>query len=65
MIWAGDEHFTDSEVTTMTGRNNKPDNDGPAAAPSRLDQFGDKLADNSAHIPKKKGKGAGTGEKCD
>lgn len=31
----------------MTGRNNKPDNDGPAASPSRLDQFGDKLAKDS------------------
>lgn len=28
----------------MTGRNSKPDNDGPASNPSRLDQFGDKLA---------------------
>jgi hypothetical protein len=28
----------------VTGRNNKPDNDGPASNPSRLDQFGDKLA---------------------
>lgn len=37
----------------MGGRNNKPDNNGPAAEPSRLDQFGDKLSDNSAHIPKK------------
>ncbi|MCM3628619.1 hypothetical protein M3194_14745 [Paenibacillus glycanilyticus] len=37
----------------MTGRNNKPDNDGPAASPSRLDQFGDKLADNSGSVPKK------------
>ncbi|CAM3254243.1 hypothetical protein PALU110988_11585 [Paenibacillus lupini] len=37
----------------MTGRNNKPDNDGPAASPSRLDQFGDKLADNSGNVPKK------------
>lgn len=46
--------FTESEVTTMTGRNNKPDNDGPASSPSRLDQFGEKLADNSAHLPKKK-----------
>ncbi|MFF2092836.1 hypothetical protein [Paenibacillus sp. NPDC058174] len=28
----------------MSGRNNKPDNDGPASSPDRLDQFGDKLA---------------------
>ncbi|MCC3376112.1 hypothetical protein [Cohnella sp. REN36] len=27
----------------MTGRNNKPDNDGPASSPERLDQYGDKL----------------------
>jgi hypothetical protein len=28
----------------MTGRNNKPDNEGPASNPARLDQFGDTLA---------------------
>jgi hypothetical protein len=28
----------------MTGRNSKPDNDGPASHPGRLDQFGVKLA---------------------
>lgn len=28
----------------MTGRNNKPDQDGPASSPDRLDQYGDKLA---------------------
>jgi hypothetical protein len=28
----------------MTGRNNKPDNDGPASNPARLDQFGESLA---------------------
>jgi hypothetical protein len=38
---------------TMTGRNNKPDNDGPASSPSRLDQFGDKLSRNSEETPKK------------
>jgi hypothetical protein len=27
----------------MTGRNSKPDNDGPASHPGSLDQFGDKL----------------------
>lgn len=37
----------------MTGRNNKPDNDGPAASPSRLDQFGDKQSRNDENIPKK------------
>ncbi|WP_193394492.1 hypothetical protein [Paenibacillus sp. A3] len=31
----------------MTGRNNKPDNDGPASQPGRLDQFGDKLAEET------------------
>ncbi|MDF2962696.1 MAG: hypothetical protein K0S39_4431 [Paenibacillus sp.] len=31
----------------MTGRNNKPDNNGPASNPSRLDQFGDKLAEDT------------------
>jgi hypothetical protein len=28
----------------MSGRNNKPDNDGPSSSPDRLDQYGDKLA---------------------
>jgi hypothetical protein len=28
----------------MTGRNNKPDNDGPASNPARLDQYGDTLS---------------------
>jgi len=36
----------------MTGRNNHPKNDGPAAKPSRLDQFGEKMADNE---PSKQG----------
>ncbi|WP_162848489.1 hypothetical protein [Paenibacillus nanensis] len=36
----------------MTGRNNKPKNNGPASSPSRLDQFGDKLADDSQASPK-------------
>ncbi|WP_186446218.1 hypothetical protein [Paenibacillus cremeus] len=31
----------------MAGRNSKPDNTGPASSPSRLDQFGDKLADDT------------------
>ncbi|WP_169306733.1 hypothetical protein [Cohnella pontilimi] len=35
----------------MTGRNNKPDNDGPAATPSRLDQFGGKLAEDTGSKP--------------
>lgn len=37
----------------MTGRNNKPDNNGPASNPSRLDQFGDKLAENTGNKPMK------------
>ncbi|UVI28584.1 hypothetical protein [Paenibacillus spongiae] len=37
----------------MAGRNSKPDNDGPAASPDRLDQFGDKLADESGTKPMK------------
>ncbi|MFC7680459.1 hypothetical protein [Paenibacillus sp. GCM10028914] len=28
----------------MTGRNNKPKNDGPSSSPDRLDQYGDKIA---------------------
>ncbi len=51
------EHVTDGEVRRMTGRNSKPDNDGPMAKPSRLDQVGDKLSDNSARIPKKRSRG--------
>ncbi|WP_364140041.1 hypothetical protein [Paenibacillus sp. LPE1-1-1.1] len=37
----------------MTGRNNKPDNDGPASSPSRLEQFGDKMSRDDESIPKK------------
>ncbi|WP_274649677.1 hypothetical protein [Paenibacillus humicola] len=37
----------------MTGRNNKPDNDGPAASPDRLDQFGDKQSRTPGERPKK------------
>ncbi|WP_164472891.1 hypothetical protein [Cohnella candidum] len=37
----------------MTGRNNHPDNDGPAASPSRLDQFGDKRSEHAGDRPKK------------
>ncbi|MCF2941615.1 hypothetical protein L1N85_25085 [Paenibacillus alkaliterrae] len=43
----------------MTGRNNKPDNDGPASSPSRLDQFGEKLAENNGSTPKKPKKNNG------
>jgi hypothetical protein len=35
-------------VIAMSGRNSKPDNNGPASQPSRLDQYGDKLADDTA-----------------
>jgi hypothetical protein len=31
----------------LTGRNSKPDNNGPASKPSQLDQFGDKLSSNN------------------
>lgn len=31
----------------MSGRNNKPDNDGPASKPGSLDQFGDKLGSSN------------------
>jgi len=31
----------------MSGRNNKPDNDGPASSPSQLGQFGAKLASDN------------------
>ncbi len=31
----------------MSGRNNKPDNDGKVAEPSRLDQFGDQGSPDS------------------
>lgn len=31
----------------MKGRKNKPDNDGPASNPARLDQFGDTLASHN------------------
>lgn len=29
------------------GRNNKPDNDGPAGKPGRLDQYGDKMGSSN------------------
>ncbi|SDD62222.1 hypothetical protein SAMN02799630_05647 [Paenibacillus sp. UNCCL117] len=31
----------------MAGRNSKPKNNGPASSPSRLDQYGAKLADDT------------------
>jgi len=42
------------EVMSMTGRNNKPKNNGPASSPSRLDQFGDRSAEDKAAQPEKK-----------
>ncbi|WP_308634128.1 hypothetical protein [Paenibacillus silvisoli] len=31
----------------MTGRNSKPKNKGPASHPGRLDQYGEKLSEQS------------------
>ncbi|MBB6633437.1 hypothetical protein [Cohnella thailandensis] len=42
----------------MSGRNSKPDNDGPASSPSRLEQFGDKWSSNPGRTPKKPKKNA-------
>jgi hypothetical protein len=38
----------------MTGRNNHPDNDGSAASPSRLDQFGEKQVQEDKRVLKQK-----------
>ncbi|WP_265415874.1 hypothetical protein [Paenibacillus albus] len=35
----------------MTGRNSKPKNRGPASHPGRLEQYGDRLSENSDHVP--------------
>jgi hypothetical protein len=35
----------------MSGRNNKPKNDGKMASPSRLDQVGDQLAETTDKKP--------------
>jgi hypothetical protein len=35
------------EEYSMTGRNSKPKNDGPSSSPERLDQYGDKLANEN------------------
>jgi hypothetical protein len=40
-------HSNLQEVIQLTGRNSKPDNDGPASKPSQLDQFGDKLSSHN------------------
>lgn len=37
----------------MSGRNSKPDNDGPASSPSRLDQYGDKMSRDAGNRPRK------------
>jgi hypothetical protein len=47
------------EVNIMTGRNNKPKNDGPAATPGRLDQFGEKLTEDEGNKPMNPGKNNG------
>ena len=50
----------------MTGRNNKPDNDGPASSPSRLDQFGDKLSSsNEEEFQSAVDLGAGLEQECE
>lgn len=50
----------------MTGRNNKPDNDGPASSPSTLDQFGDKLAsENEDEFRSAVELGAGLEHECE
>ncbi|GIO34410.1 hypothetical protein J2TS6_55510 [Paenibacillus albilobatus] len=43
----------------MTGRNNKPKNDGPASSPGRLDQFGEKLTEVDGNKPMNPGKNGG------
>ncbi|WP_179281194.1 hypothetical protein [Paenibacillus sp. XY044] len=43
----------------MTGRNNKPKNDGPASSPGRLDQFGEKLAEVEGNKQMNQGKNSG------
>ncbi|WP_261378310.1 hypothetical protein [Paenibacillus agilis] len=39
----------------MAGRNSKPKNNGPASSPSRIDQFGDKLAVETSSKSKREG----------
>ena len=41
------------EVMGMAGRNSKPKKDGPNSSPSRLDQFGDRLAEDTGSRPMK------------
>lgn len=40
----------------MTGRNNKPKNDGPASSPDRLDQFGEHMSEAEGNRPMNSGK---------
>ncbi|WP_202128517.1 hypothetical protein [Paenibacillus dendrobii] len=40
----------------MSGRNNKPKNDGPASSPGRLDQFGEKLTEDQGNKSTNRGK---------
>jgi hypothetical protein len=41
----------------MSGRNNKPKNDGPASSPSRLDQFGEKMVQDDKQEMKQEASG--------
>jgi hypothetical protein len=44
------------EVITLTGRNNASKDHGKPSQPSRLDQFGEKLAEDNKDKPMKKKK---------
>ncbi|WP_281272511.1 hypothetical protein [Paenibacillus taihuensis] len=37
----------------MTGRNSKPKNRGPASHPGRLEQYGERLAEDSENVAAK------------
>ncbi|WP_268999023.1 hypothetical protein [Paenibacillus athensensis] len=43
----------------MSGRNNHPKNNGPAASPSRLDQFGEKAEEQEKQESKRRNKPGG------
>lgn len=45
----------------MSGRNSRPKNKGPAASPGRLDQFGERMADESGTPPRGR---AGKNDSC-
>ncbi|MBD0383060.1 hypothetical protein [Paenibacillus sedimenti] len=38
----------------MSGRNNKPKNNGPSSSPSRLDQFGDQAVQHEKQESKQR-----------